>query len=265
MKKTLGTLSESICRDAANSVLEELQVKSPDEIDLETLAWIGGRKLHIKEGGLENSEGRLYAHETGGVIRIRNGITSVGRRRFTIAHEIGHRVLHGPGNYDDTLKDLRTWSKGSVETEANIFANELLMPEKLFRPLASENAPSLQFIDRLAETFRTSAQATALRFVQITREPCALVISQDNMILWSTISSGFEFRLRQGTLHEYTSAAEIWAGQTSGTRGMQNTPAGAWIEGIDPLGKQCIKEDSRKAGSYNQVISLLWVDDILDE
>lgn len=261
MKKTLGTLTESICRDAANRVLDELYVVSPEEINLSALAWIGGRKLHIIDGGLTNSEGRLLADDNGGVIRVSDKITLSGRRRFTIAHEIGHRVLHGAGSYVDTLNDLRSKDVGSIETEANWFANELLMPERLFVPHVSRQPPSLQFVDSLAETFRTSGQATALRFIKLTKEPCALVMTKENCVLWSAKSSNFDFRLRSGTLHEYTSAAEIWDGQLTDTKGMVDTPAGAWIENIDPLGKQNIKEDSRQMGNYNQVISLLWIDD----
>jgi Zn-dependent peptidase ImmA (M78 family) len=264
VKKTLGILSERICRDAANKVLDELQVESPEEINLETLAWIGDRRLHIRDGGLTNSEGHLLANENGGVIRVSDKITSPGRRRFTIAHEIGHRVLHGAGNYVDSLKDLRTWTEGSQETEANWFANELLMPEKMFAPLLTKQPPSLQFIDYLAKTFGTSALATALRFVTLTKEPCALVVSEDNCISWKKRSPSFEFSLRSAKLHEYTSAAEIWSDQLSDTKRMVDTPAGAWIKRMSPEGKDTIKEDSRLMGSYNQVISLLWVDECLD-
>ena len=60
------------------------------------------------------------------------------RHRFTMAHELGHYILHFPifekmsvvsvGDTDSTLDE---GSKNRVEFQANLFASYLLMPEKL--------------------------------------------------------------------------------------------------------------------------------------
>lgn len=71
------------------------------------------------------------------------------RRRFTIAHEIGHWVLHVRSNLTSTPTDASQYvdgydnvdfrddesssGKNSDEIEANAFANELLMPEAIVR------------------------------------------------------------------------------------------------------------------------------------
>jgi len=253
---------EKLCRDAARCVLEELCVRAPDQIDLPTLAWIGGRKLLIEEGGLKTAEGRLVATASGGVIRIRADIEPVGRKRFTIAHEIGHRVLHGLAPSTDTLRELRAWSQGSKETEANIFAGELLMPEFLFKPLVVRDSPSLAFIDSLANRFRTSNLATAVHFVMHTPEPCALVVSKNGSYSWSKKSPTFEFHIKNGPLHKYTGAADLWVGRAE-RPGMLRTPAGAWLESFDPEGREDIMEDSRKLDEFGMVVSLLWVYDCI--
>lgn len=257
------TLRDSICQKAANDVLDELPVGAPDEIDLETLAWIGGRRLRIVEGRLVGAEGRLVANEKGGIIRIREGIAPLGRRRFTIAHEIGHRVLHGTGACYDTLKDFRTWTSGSKETEANIFASELLMPERLFRPLVSRQSPSLEFIDQLAELFHTSTQAAAIRFVQTTAEPCAFVLFRHGQYEWSRKSPSFDFFIKDGKPHGYTGVADLLAGKTIAP-GPAKTPAGAWIEDQDPEGRASIMEDARSLPEFKEVVTLLWVNEFLD-
>jgi len=257
------TLKDSICRKAANDVLADLRVEAPDEIDLETLAWIGGRRLSIVEGRLEGAEGRLVANKSGGIIRIRQKTTPIGRKRFTIAHEIGHRELHGVGAYYDTLRDLRTWTRGSKEIEANIFASELLMPERLFRPLISRKPPSLQFIDELAAEFRTSNQAAAIRFVETTSEPCAFVVFRRGQYEWSRKSQCFEFFIHDGSLHKYTGVADILAGKPF-IPGPARTPAGAWLEGQDPEGRATIMEDTRHLSEFDEVVALLWVDELLD-
>jgi hypothetical protein len=57
------------------------------------------------------------------------------RRRFTIAHEIGHWVLHAAGDRDRIVYCRITDGEAvdPIEREANRFAAELLMPEPLVR------------------------------------------------------------------------------------------------------------------------------------
>ncbi len=98
---------------------------------------------------------------------------SPGRRRFTIAHEIGHLVLHVPATKEvfyDRPTDIREIEDGSPgeelpelrkrEREANVFARELLMPE----PLVSEQAHATGFnLPALANRFEVSVPAMRLR------------------------------------------------------------------------------------------------------
>ncbi|HEY6729913.1 MAG TPA: ImmA/IrrE family metallo-endopeptidase [Solirubrobacterales bacterium] len=97
---------------------------------------------------------------------------SPGRRRFTIAHEIGHLLLHvadvqkvfydRPADIreidespDEELPELRR-----REREANVFARELLMPETL----VNEQAHATGFnLPALADRFEVSVPAMRLR------------------------------------------------------------------------------------------------------
>ena len=53
--------------------------------------------------------------------------------RFTIAHELAHYILHRNGNklYAHRDSDVEGVIKSSIEREANFFAANVLMPEKL--------------------------------------------------------------------------------------------------------------------------------------
>jgi len=94
---------------------------------------------------------------------------SPGRRRFTIAHEIGHLLLHAPASpevYSDRPIDIRELDEEEVpelrrrEREANIFARELLMPETL----VGEQGHATGFnLPALAERFEVSVPAMRLR------------------------------------------------------------------------------------------------------
>lgn len=82
-------------------------------------------------------------------------------KNFTLAHEIGHLVLHK--NKDNFRIDLQDYSKEgdpeNEETEANYFAGSLLMPkDKLF--LAIEN---LKDLGKVADVFAVSRPAVEAR------------------------------------------------------------------------------------------------------
>lgn len=101
------------------------------------------------------------------------GAASPRRRRFTIAHEVGHFRMHLPivGVFPDRPQDVaevttdvaaddRDSDHQRREREANIFASELLMPE----PLVVEHARATGFnLSALAERFDVSVPAMRLR------------------------------------------------------------------------------------------------------
>lgn len=99
---------------------------------------------------------------------------SPGRRRFTIAHEIGHLLLHvpvakevfwdGPGEIQEIDEEPPGGEEPPElrrrEREANVFARELLMPE----PLVAEQAHATGFnLPALAGRFEVSVPAMRLR------------------------------------------------------------------------------------------------------
>ena len=84
------------------------------------------------------------------------------RQRFTLAHEIGHFVLHqgliGDGIQDDTL--YRSKLSGAIESQANKFAADLLMPWNLVNEQVSSGVDN---IGDLARIFKVSKSAMSIR------------------------------------------------------------------------------------------------------
>jgi hypothetical protein len=85
------------------------------------------------------------------------------RRRFTIAHEIGHFVLH-PERVRPERSGSVTWGSQDYEREADAFAAELLMPEHLVRQLVLEEGSEPK---RLAARFDVSVQAMTIRLARL--------------------------------------------------------------------------------------------------
>lgn len=123
----------------------------------------------------ENVSGLLVVEKGQGVIGY-NATQAAVRQRFTIAHEIGHFVLHLSNNPSALFIDTqyivyRRDAKSSTgedqqEREANRFAAALLMPAVLLH--AELQKRSFDFGDEemltaLASKFQVSTQAMSIR------------------------------------------------------------------------------------------------------
>ncbi len=134
-----------------------------------------------------NAEIKLYGFddELSGFAYQKNGIKIIGvnkhhprsRRRFTIAHELGHMFLHKQDtvSYDEASILLRLGhvadTVDSKEIEANIFAAELLMPEKNIRSdvnkMKSISLEDKKAIAELANKYKVSSQAMTIRLTSL--------------------------------------------------------------------------------------------------
>jgi Zn-dependent peptidase ImmA (M78 family) len=105
------------------------------------------------------------------------------RRRFTIAHELGHLELHSQSkihidkNFQSPVRlrdEVSSLAVDPDEIEANTFAAELLMPtsmlEQDFHDLVSNWAFDYEddeFIRELANRYKVSSQAMTFRLVNL--------------------------------------------------------------------------------------------------
>jgi len=95
------------------------------------------------QAGAEHSRlsGLMVARATGSVVLV-NASDILTRRRFTMAHELGHHLLHRPRiqsgmlRYDLSAEDGGHLSESAlkrIEEEADLFAAKMLMPEQWVR------------------------------------------------------------------------------------------------------------------------------------
>jgi Zn-dependent peptidase ImmA (M78 family) len=91
-----------------------------------------------------------------------NAFHHINRKRFTIAHEIAHFMLHSAqqASFHDRTFSRRATDPSPMEREADRFAAELIMPEPMVRNLIASGVTSLS---ALAERFRVSALAMNYR------------------------------------------------------------------------------------------------------
>ncbi len=115
----------------------------------------------------------------------------------------------------------------------------------------------------LAEEFKTTLTATAIQFLRYTKEECALVCSKDGRRKWFWTTEAFSFRLRdEMEIHDYTCAAELAKSGESEMSG-SDIPAGCWLRGFSPDGKECVTEDAIYSSEFGETLSLVWIHDAI--
>ncbi|BCB61239.1 ImmA/IrrE family metallo-endopeptidase [Halomonas sp. A020] len=99
--------------------------------------------------------------KTGTWIMTVNSLHHPHRQRFTIAHELAHRVCHAANS--DKFEDKTFFRNGDtnwMEIEANQFAAALLMPEEEFVSYTTNFSAK---VEDLANHFQVSSMAVRIR------------------------------------------------------------------------------------------------------
>lgn len=180
----------------ARKTLEELGLKHPANEDLENIVFSLG--AYYQEKKLNGKEGRIVSHGNESIITINSEISYPTKKRFCIAHEIGHYILHRNlvPLINDTELDLLNWfSQGPQEREANEFAAEFLMPAEEFSNFCFRKKFSPTLLAEISSFFKTSMTSTIMRFVEKGNHPICVVCSQDDKMNWFKPSKDFRYFL----------------------------------------------------------------------
>ena len=246
--------------EKAVSIIQERNIRYPSEIYVRDIAMSLG--AYVRERALEGCEARLVRKGSMGIISVNETIPEEGRKRFAIAHEIGHFILHtGTQLILCDEEDMHVWQESKTrEIEANEFAASLLMPHEIFVRFVNTGQPTFDAISGVAKEFRTTLTATALRYVGFSKEPCALVVSKDCVIRWYRKSGSFNFHVKIGEKVSFDTFAFDFFDGLDLTKDPGSVPARAWLAGeIDE--ESDIIEQSVALGNYGVVLSLLWIRD----
>lgn len=131
----------------------------------------------------DSFEGMLIVDEekSSGVI-IYNAQKPIGRRRFSIAHELGHFLIphHAGSQY---CSNTGVQSNNVVEEkEADEFARRLLLPSHLLIPEIEKSPLDIPRINQIADLFQTSFEATANACISLSNEAIAIAYIRDSTV-----------------------------------------------------------------------------------
>lgn len=259
----------------ANLVLDRLAIsKIEDLLLLKEIVYACGAVL--REHLLEGAEACLLVGPGSPIITVSSSpLISRHRRRFSIAHELGHLEMHRATGLlmnctKGDIQDIPNYTGANPEQEANQFASAFLIPTRFVGKSFIENEPSFDIISEWATELDTSLTATAFRFTRFTHEPVAVVYSVRGIVQYFQPSPAFTelgvFPDVKKLVGTNTNARRLFNGMDTASEWREVRALDWFREDKDAFDKtDVIREWSIHMPSYEAVLSLLWVHKPLGE
>lgn len=199
-----------------------------------------------------------------------NKASSPERRRFTIAHELGHFLLPFHAADAQCAKtDMGVMKSKDAnrkrEAEANRFAASLLMPQKHFAgDIRSLRAPETSHIVKLASDYVVSKEAAARRYTDLCDHVCAVVFSYQGRIRYATKTGTFPFIVPS---KDDPIPRDSITSRPVGTPGelseWSTVDTEAWIGTVRLRGKVMCEQFFEQANGYR--LTMLTIEDAVEE
>ncbi|WP_083251382.1 ImmA/IrrE family metallo-endopeptidase [Acidihalobacter yilgarnensis] len=115
----------------------------------------------VQAAKIKGFEGALFPGEDRKewLLLYNEAVTSLGRIRFTQAHELGHYILHRQmkESFQCSSDDMLNWSdeERDIEAQADVFASYLLMPLDDYRQQVTDEV-DLDVLSHCAERYGVS-------------------------------------------------------------------------------------------------------------
>lgn len=181
------------------------------------------------------------------------------RQRFTVCHELAHIVLGLPS--DHTTQWWSYAKRTPDEISCDVFAAELLLPYRIFKPVAEKELLGLAAVDALAGRFVASITATGSRFATVVSTPCAFVLSEQGKVRYASRSTSLRaanaWILPRTDLPNGSASARARAGEAC--NGSEEIDADLWFTDWDRGG--VLLEQARHLNRWDQTLTLLWFED----
>lgn len=209
------------------------------------------------EGGLFSIEPRRWA------VIYNKSISSEGRIRFTLAHELGHFMLHlGTQDAFECSQEavlLTGTREKQIEVEADAFASQLLMPLPQFRALTLGANVDFDVLSSASALFGVSLTSACLRWIRATADSAVLVLARDGFIDWAVSSdlarkNGAFFRYRQQTV-ELPSDSIAADSSVASCRAGEFVALGVWFEHAHAAAR--VREMKLACDNYDYTLTLL--------
>lgn len=234
----------------ALDLLKELGITEPKEIDIEAIAQHCNATVIYEP--LVGCEARIVGTHDRAIITV-NPSRSRGRERFSAAHELAHWLRDSGVAFCNPETAFNDSKGATVETRANEYAADLLLPPFMFKPASHEQSMTFATAARLSVLFETSLTATALRLIRYGSFPAVLVCTEKGQLSWFRRGADVPESLWPHEPGRKTFAFDIAQGKTEAGEG--DVYVDEWLSGA--VERHAIHEDSRRV-TDDLVLSILW-------
>ena len=124
--------------------------------------------VDVRESELDGCDGWCISLGDRSIIRI-NSLQSANRRRFTLAHELGHLILGIPGIIGESFEDMIS-SDSAEERRVNELASQILMPTEFVKSTLPDLPIVALGLQRLAKKAKVSELSAAIRVCNLADE-----------------------------------------------------------------------------------------------
>lgn len=243
-------------RTTPRQLLEGLGITRPEEIDVEAIAYTCGAKTRYAD--LTGSEATLVGKGDKAIITVREQ-SSRARKRFSVGHELGHWIRdRGSVSFSCKESDFDPSLIVRVrERKANEFASDLLLPTYLFDPLARGRSLDLETLRDLAEMFRTSLTATAIKLLRRGSYPAVLASYKRGRRAWHIRGDSVPPKFTPLEWLDQSTGAASADGPTE--QGSDDTRADRWFD--HRHARRYYLRESWFRPTSDSVVVLLWWED----
>lgn len=216
---------------SAERILRSLGIADPKDIDLEAIAWTQGAIVNYRP--LEGCEARIIGSSRRAVISV-SSRSPERRRRFSLAHELGHWHHHRGRTLFCDKRDIGNFANDATNPErhADTFASDLILPNYLLVPrLQKLKRVTLASAREVSDEFCASLTATLLKMTLSNRFPMSIVCYSKSKRRWferAPMIQPWWFPLP--ALDRQTFAADMLFNGATEENFPRKMPADAWFD-----------------------------------
>jgi Zn-dependent peptidase ImmA (M78 family) len=249
-----------------DELLKKLGITEPHEIDLGAIAYDNNAIVKIRD--LSGCEARIVGKGNKCVISI-NSNSNTQRQRFSIAHELGHWMLHRGENFICRSEDIDNpqGSSKPKERQADNYAANLILPQFIIsKHIKKFSKLDFETIRHIAQEFSTSLTATSIRIIEGNYFPALVIYHTQERRKWFKSSKDVPSRwFPKDNLEIESHAFDVLYGNKNDGPKQRRSPASAWFDRREANDYEVLEHTIRIGPDTLTIIELDNIDMLEDE